>query len=183
MHKLPLLIDADEAISFYKDQTSLSSCVSAYVVGILANEGWPNSKIRSSLDIEKVYTVTHLKRVGTALSILEFDLWYANQNRITLGHLRAIAKMPGAKREALMRDLLVKRISVHDFEDLAKGKKLEQSVDVKRFERLMSEKIGRDLNLIFDTKKHNGSITLHFSNLGDLDTITSALGFNLMDDF
>ncbi len=70
----------------------------AYVVAFLSGEGRSNSQIREDLGIEKVYTVTHLKRAGT-LSEEELTLWLRNPRKITLGHVRAVAKLPFSKRE------------------------------------------------------------------------------------
>lgn len=74
MNNLPYLIDADEAIEYYKSKSDLTDAEKAYVVAILSQEGYSNKSIRQSLGIEKVYTVTHLKRAGASLSESELNL-------------------------------------------------------------------------------------------------------------
>lgn len=117
MNNLPLLLDAREAIDYYHQHPGMTDAEKAYVVAFLSGEGRSNSQIREDLGIEKVYTVTHLKRAGT-LSEEELTLWLRNPRKITLGHVRAVAKLPFSKREKLLRDLLHTRTPVHKFEAL-----------------------------------------------------------------
>lgn len=181
MNNLPFLIDADEAIEYYKGQSELTDAEKAYVVGILDKEGYSNKSIRKALGISKVYTVTHLKRVGTSLSESELGLWHKNPTRITLGHVRAIAKLPQSKREELLRNLLTKRIPVHKFESIAQGKSNDTDTDIKRYERIMGEVLGRQIKIRFNAAKRSGSITLDFFGLEDLDDISKSLGFKAED--
>lgn len=181
MSSLPYLIDADEAIEYYKGRSDLTDAEKAYVVAMLSKEGRSNKDIRKSLGIDKVYTVTHLKRVGTCLTESELNLWHKNPSRITLGHARAIAKLPTSKREELLRSLLTKRTPVHKFEAIAKGKVDDRDTDIKRYERIMGEVLGRQINIRFNPAKLSGSVTLDFFGLDDLDHISRCLGFKAED--
>lgn len=181
MSNLPYLIDADEAIAFYREKSDLTDAEKAYVVAILSKEGYSNKSIRKSLGIDKVYTVTHLKRVGTLLSESELTLWHKNPSRITLGHVRAIAKLPANKREELLRNLLTKRIPVHQFEALAQGKDEDRDADIERYERIMGEVLGRQIKIRFNQTKRTGSLTIDFYGLDDLDHISHSLGFKAED--
>lgn len=181
MSNLPYLIDADEAIEYYKGKSDLTDAEKAYVVAILSQEGYSNKSIRQSLGIDKVYTVTHLKRAGTSLSESELNLWHKNPTRITLGHVRAIAKFPASKREDLLRNLLTKRIPVHKFESLAQGKDEDRDTDIKRYELIMGEVLGRQIKIRFNQAKRSGSLTLDFYDLDDLDHISRCLGFKAED--
>lgn len=181
MDNLPFLIDADEAIDYFKSKGNITDAVKAYVVGILSRENYSNKAIRKALNIDKVYTVTHLKRVGTSLSESELSLWHKNPTRITLGHVRAIAKLPQSKREELLRNLLTKRMPVHKFESIAQGKTDDRDADIKRFEQIMGEVLGRQIRIRFNPAKRAGSITLDFFGLDDLDDLSKSLGFNAED--
>lgn len=178
MAVLPLLIDAKEAIDHYLKAQSLTDAERAYVISILSKEGFSNQRIRAALGISKVYTVTHLLRVGKSLSIEELTLWHSNASRITLGHLRAIAKMPQNKRESLMRELLTKKIPVFKYEALAKGDAERKDVDIQRYEQIMGEVIGRNVKISFNQAKKSGTISLDFYGLDDLDNISERLGFS-----
>jgi ParB family chromosome partitioning protein len=182
MKGLPVLLDADDALAFYRNQSNPNNPIKAFVVGVLAQEGYQNKDIREALEITQVYTVTHLLRVSKALTEIEMDLWYRNPDRITLGHLRAIAKLPADKRESLIRQLLTLKTPVHKFEALARGADQSLDVDIKNFVERMSEATGRPTTVTFDKKKKTGTLTLTFDDLDDLDGLCRMLGFNNQDD-
>ncbi|MBV7403118.1 transcriptional regulator (plasmid) [Klebsiella pneumoniae] len=177
MNNLPLLLDAREAIDYYHQHPGMTDAEKAYVVAFLSGEGGSNSQIREDLGIEKVYTVTHLKRAGT-LSEEELTLWLRNPRKITLGHVRAVAKLPFSKREKLLRDLLHTRTPVHKFEAIAKGKEVDRDADIKRLETLMSDATGRPIKVRYNPAKRSGELTLGFFTLDDLDDVCKALGFD-----
>ncbi len=178
MEHLPLLIDAEEAIAHYHGNPSISTAVKAYIVGLLSKEGYSNPAIRDVLAIDKAYTVTHLIRVGTALTEGEFALWLNNPQKIEFGHVRAIAKLPYATRDKLLRDQLSHKRTVRQFEQLAKGNEADQDIDIKRYTRLMEDAIGREVKIKFSPLKGSGSITLSFFSLDDMDELAKGLGFN-----
>lgn len=181
MDNLPFLVDADEAIDYYNSKNDLTDAERAYVVAMLSRDGYSNKAIRETLNIDKVYTVTHLKRAGTSLSESELSLWHKNPSRITLGHVRAIAKFPQSKREEMLRNLLTKRTPVHQFESIAQGKTDDRDTDIKRYELIMGEVLGRQIRIRFNPAKRSGSITLDFFGLDDLDHISRSLGFKAED--
>jgi ParB family chromosome partitioning protein len=183
MNGLPILLDTDDALSFYRSQANPNNPMKAIVVGLLAKEGYQNRDIREALNIRKVYTVTHLLRVSKALTDDEMDLWYRNPERITLGHLRAIAKFPHAKRESLIRRLLTSKIPVHQFEALARGEDQSRDIDIQNFVEKMSEATGRPTTVTFNKKKQAGTLTLTFFDLNDFDALCRMLGYKDEEDF
>jgi ParB family chromosome partitioning protein len=183
MRILPLVLDTQEAVSFYHAHGGLNDAQIAYLVGFLSKEGHSNKKIRHFLGITKVYTVTHLKRAGTLLSEAELQLWCDNPERITLGHVRAVAKLPPKEREGLLRDLLAKRRSVHDFELLAKGKSPVPDVDTKRYSSRMSEVLGYPVEIIFNQYTKRGRLILDFYTVDDLEDMARKLGYIPEQDF
>ncbi len=178
MNNLPFLINTNDAIMYYTSRTDCTGAEKSYIVAMLSREGFTNKAIRKALKIKKVYTVTHLKRVGTSLTEKELTLWHRNPDKITLGHVRAIAKLPQPKREEMLRGLLTKRTSVQKFELIAQGKSCERNTDIQLYERLMGEVLGRQIKIRYNPSKRSGTITLDFFTLEDLDNISLALGYN-----
>lgn len=183
MEHLPLLLDTREAIAFYHANPACTDAAKAYIVAFLSESGFSNRAIREALNIDKVYTVTHLKRAGLALSEAELALWHANPKHITLGHVRAIAKLPQQAREKMLRKLLVRKSPVHEFEAIAQGKIEQRDADIKRYQERMAEVLGRPVKISYNTGKRSGSLCLDFFTLEDLDQLASALGFQAQDFF
>lgn len=178
MNDFPLLFDADDAINHYISNQNRTDAELAYIVATLSKDGYKNKAIREALGIKNVYTVTHLKRAGTNLTEKELILWHKNPYRITLGHVRAIALLPQQKREELLRRLLSKKIPVHRFESIAQGKaEPNENPDIKRYEQLMSEVLGRNIAISYNPAKRSGTLTLNFYSLDDLDDVSGKLGF------
>jgi ParB family transcriptional regulator, chromosome partitioning protein len=164
-----------EAITYALTTPGMGNAQLAAIVAFLFANGLTNREIRASLNIKKVYTVTHLKRAGAALTPEEMELWHSNPARITLGHIRAIAKLPLTSREPLLRSLLLKKQPVSDFEALAKGKHVENSADIRKFERVIGDILGRDIKVDYNSKNSFGYLQLSFYGLDDLENITTAL--------
>lgn len=183
MDILPFVVDEKEAIAFYLNHPNLNDAQKAFLIGFLSREGFTNKRIREALGINKVYTVTHYKRVGTSLTENELILCSKNPGRITLGHMRAIAKLPAPQREKMLRGLLATKKSVHEFELMAQGKQLNNDVDIKRFTTRMSEVIGRPVDISFNHTKGKGKLVLDFYSIEDLDNLSSRLGYNSSEDF
>jgi len=180
MNEFPLFTSSRDAIEFHNSSANCPDAIKASIVARLSADGYSNKSIRKALNINKVYTVTHLKRVGTALSESELQLWHNNSKRITLGHVRAISKLPKRRREELLRELLIKRTSVHSFEKIAKGEEItkEQDPDIKRYEEVMAEMIGRPVKIHLNKATKSGTIKLGFFGYDDLDNISKSLGFD-----
>lgn len=181
MESLPLILDTDEAIDYFHQHPDCTDAIKSYIVAFLYGEGFQNAGIRTALNIDKVYLVTHLKRAGTLLSETELELWHNNSKAITLGHVRAIARLPRTERETLLRGLLTSRTPVSKFESLGKGEDSKKDVNIKRYEELMQNVTGRITKIRFNNAKQSGSITLDFFSLDALDDISKALGFNAED--
>lgn len=175
MNNLPLILDAEEAVEYFRANDVDNDALLSYIVGILSKDGYSNQAIRETLHIPKVYTVTHLKRAGISLSKEDLSLWFKNPQRITLGHVRAIAKLPSSRRNQLLRDLLAKRLSVRELEALAKGKTVQSDADIRSFERTMEDTLGREVNLKFNNATKCGTVSLGFYGLDDLESILDGL--------
>jgi len=186
MESLPFIFDTKEAIDYYHQHPGCTDAIKAYIVAFLFGEGLENTDIRQALKIEKIYLVSHLKRAGTLLSEEEIELWHNNPRSITLGHVRAVAKLPFIDRDRLLRKLLPgvskENKSVAKYESiarsLAKGEEIKKDVDIIRYEERMQEVTGRVTKIRYNQAKRSGTITLDFFSLDSLDDIAKALGFN-----
>lgn len=174
---LPFLTDSQDALDFLRDTPDITDPQRAYVIAFLSRKGWTNRQIRSHLGIDKVYTLTHFKRVGLALSDIEFNLWEKNPERITLGHLRVVCHLKPIVREPLLRKLLAQRQSVSKLHGLVRGQVQHSSADIKRYENQMEDVLGRAVRIQFDAARQCGKLTLDFYGLDDLDVVATALGF------
>ena len=114
---LPDFFDEFDATEYYSDD--LSDAHKAFTVAFLSSH-YSNKQIRYSLNIKNNYTVSHLKAVGLKLTENELELWHQNQDKISLGHVRAITKYDAVKRDSILRDILAKGHSVRYVESLEK---------------------------------------------------------------
>lgn len=174
---LPLFTDCSEALDFLRKTPDINDAQRAYVIAFLSREGWTNRQIRGHLGIDKVYTLTHFKRVGLSLSDVEFNLWDKNPERITLGHLRAICHLKPEVREPLLRTLLAQRLSVAKLQLRVRGQLQNSNADIKRYENRMEDVLGRGVKIQYDPIRQSGKLTLDFFGLDDLDQLAAALGF------
>lgn len=183
---LPVLTDIEEAVDYWHSQDAMTDACKAYVVNFLKQEGLKNREIREALHIKKVYEITHLIRAGS-ISLSELNLWDKNPNRITLGHIRAIRKLPEIKRDRLLRDLLTKKKTVASYEKIAKGYS-EEALDNASFDWLMyandmSEHIGRPVRITFNKTKGSGEMILKYFNTKEVDDLAAQLGYVKKGDF
>ena len=77
----------------------------------------------------------------------------------------------------MLRSLLSKRISVSDFERIAKGAGEGRDLDIARFVVEVGEQLGRPTTIKYNTAKQAGRLTLAFYGLDDLDYVLSRLGY------
>lgn len=180
--QLPLLFDSEDAKNLWRHATS--DAIRAYTVYFLTTqEGFTNKAIREFLRISTVYEVTHLKRCGS-LSEEELTLWHNNPQSITLAHVRAVVSLPDSIRLGVLRDQLVHKRSSRSLEILARHYKKTgqfseqtQDVDIKQFEKLISEQLGRPVSISHQKLKQDGQLTLSYFGLDDLDNLLTLLGY------
>ena len=172
----PSFIDEFEAIDFFKNKNNISNFEKTLVIASLIKAGYKNRKIRNVLNIASTYETTHLIRAGR-LSDEEMVLWFNNQQRITLGHVRIIVSQPGSKRIDLMRELLIKRLSVQKFRNSIDENKIELDFDISSYETCISEQIGREISIKAKSNMKSGVITLSYFSNDDLEHLLSLLGY------
>jgi ParB family chromosome partitioning protein len=102
------------------------------------------------------------------------------QNRIDMGHARALLGLSGTKQLAAAEQIAQKNLSVREAEELvkrahhqAKSEKLVDT-DVARLEQDISELLGASVN-IQQGKKGAGVMKIHYASLEQLDDILASL--------
>ncbi|POP51576.1 transcriptional regulator [Zhongshania marina] len=179
MDFLPKLSSIEDALLYWKDEQPAPVAIAAYVAGFLQSQGISNKRSREMMGVNKTYTMTHYRRVGTKLSRTCIEIWLNNPERIGLGHVRAISSMPEDMREKAVRNLLANsKIAVRDLERIAKGKEPAKDVDIARLERAMSESVGYPVSIRWRRGERKGLLSVQFYSLDDLDALGKKLGYN-----
>jgi ParB family chromosome partitioning protein len=182
MELLPDLTDTADALLYWSDSQPAHPAVASYVAGFLASKKISNKESRALMEIDKVYTMTHFRRLGTSLPRSCLELWLNNPGKITMGHSRAIASLKADEREKRMRDLLVKKQTVRDIESLANGESVQRDADIDSLQRSMGEAIGYPITIKWSRDKRVGSLSIRFFSLDNLDDLGKRLGYQ-PDDY
>ena len=102
---------------------------------------------------------------------------YIVDGKLSVGHARAIINSENALEIA--KDIIKKGLSVREVEKiLNNSKKIENIPDPNEYldiENDLSSKIGLKTKIIFNDKKKNGSLTIKFKNLEQLEFIMKKL--------
>ncbi len=187
MEMLPLMLDGEDAIDFYRSTPDKTDAFKAKVIAVMITDGFSNGQIRDELKIQKDYVVSHYKRVGTTLNDEQLQLWHNNPSNITLGHARAVSSMKSpALREQTLRKLLTTKISVAKLEKMAATGEQQDDIDdiekhLKQYAGYMSEVTGRVVDIKMKKGEKMGKITLSWTGYDDLDDVAKALGFKPSD--
>ncbi len=103
------------------------------------------------------------------------------QNRLDMGHARALIGLSGAKQIAAAEHIVQKGLSVREAEHLAKRLATEtvkpekkSDADVTRLQEELAEFLGAAVS-IQPGKKGNGVLKIHYANLDQLDEILDGL--------
>ncbi len=103
------------------------------------------------------------------------------QNRLDMGHARALIGLSGAKQIAAAEHIVQKGLSVREAEHLAKRLATEtvkpakkSDADVTRLQEELAELLGAAVS-IQPGKKGNGVLKIHYANLDQLDEILDGL--------
>ena len=102
---------------------------------------------------------------------------YIVDGKLSVGHARAIINSENSLQIA--KDIIKKGLSVREVEKiLNNSKKIENTSDQNEYldiENDLSSKIGLKTKIIFNKKKKNGSLTIKFKNLEQLEFIMKKL--------
>ena len=102
---------------------------------------------------------------------------YIIDRKISVGHARALIKSENSLQVA--RDIIKKGLSVREVEKILKKRKKannsSESLEYLDIENELSNKIGLKTKVIFNKEKKNGSLTIKFKSLDQLEFIIKKL--------
>jgi len=102
---------------------------------------------------------------------------YIVDGKLSVGHARAIINSENSLQIA--KDIIKKGLSVREVEKILNNRKIiENTSDPNEYldiENDLSSRIGLKTKIIFNKKKKNGSLTIKFKNLEQLDFIVNKL--------
>lgn len=99
--------------------------------------------------------------------------------RMDMGHARALLSLDGARQMQAARDVVARRLSVRETEELVRrvlergsGRKAKRSVDpdIRALQQRMSEKLGAKVR-IKNGRGGKGQVTIYYHSLDELDGI------------
>ena len=142
-----------------------------------------NSNDTSVEDLTKLIGKSR-SHVSNTMRLLELDekiLKFIEEDKLTMGHARALIGVPNSIELAL--EIINKKLSVRDTErKTSKYKKKHKVNNIKTkdpnivdLEKELSEKIGLKTTIEFNDQGSSGSITLFYSDLDQLDDIMRRL--------
>jgi len=180
----PMLMIDDEydALSAIKNK-EISAPELALAIAKLSSVGYSNRQTRELTGLTHDYTVSHYKKAG-GLSPSILELWHKNLHVITLGHARALARLPENKQEHTCREILARHLNVRQVEKLnsaTQSSSSEMNAHLKRLAETMSEYIGHPVKISMKPDSTSGKLTVDWFGFDDFDTLCNQLGFNPAD--
>ncbi|PPR47860.1 MAG: putative chromosome-partitioning protein ParB [Alphaproteobacteria bacterium MarineAlpha5_Bin9] len=124
---------------------------------------------------------SHISNMIRLLDLDEEILKLIEQEKISMGHARALIGVPNALE--LANEIIDKKLSVREVEKTSaqhkkrnnKKPKLTKDANIVDLEKELSEKIGLKTSIHFNQEGSSGSITLYYSDLDQLDDIMKRL--------
>ncbi len=125
---------------------------------------------------------SHIANLIRLLDLPEDVRTLVIEAKISMGHARAL--LTADDPSALAREVVRAGLSVRQVENLAKGKsaskpaapskpKVQRNADIEALERQLSEQLG--LRVRLDSHGESGQLTLHYSDLDQLDMLCQRL--------
>lgn len=182
---LPNLMNKDDVVQYIDEHRGdISDPELAWCARVLSQQKYRNKQIRQILNAS-IYKTSWLIGVGTKINEDLLELWDKNSSRITLSHMRRLLKLSSSRQESIMRDILSSGWTVNQLEDYIQGNApdVNRDADIKRYESLMAEVIGRPVSIQYNKAKRSGRLTLSFFTLDDLDDVSKHLGFDAAEHF
>jgi ParB family chromosome partitioning protein len=125
-------------------------------------------------------TITNMLRLLKLPPLIQKDLL---EDRLSMGHARALAGLKSAEEQRAMRDLILKRsLSVRQLEEIVKKRgraprKGNEKEEKDHYFRSLIENLRRTLGTKVDIKRQGkqGSIVIYFYSDGELDRLLELL--------
>lgn len=141
--------------------------------------GHTQEKLAESLSKSR----SHIANLIRLLNLPEEVLGYLRNGKLSAGHARAL--VPAEDPALLARQIISKGLSVRQAESLAKNPvnkakstnkiNVEKDADTKALEQDLSLNIGMKVTVDHNVKASNGTVTLAYNNLDQLDEICRIL--------
>ena len=144
---------------------------------------------KNLIELKKLKVDELSKKIGKSAShisnlirILELDkeiLQMIIDNKISMGHARALIGVPNALEKA--KEIFEKKLSVRDVEKStskhkqSRKKQFEKDPNILDLENELSDKIGLKTEIQFNENGSSGSLKLYYSDLNQLDDIMKRL--------
>jgi len=124
---------------------------------------------------------SHISNMIRLLELDEKILKMIEEEKLSMGHARTLIGVPNAIE--LAHEIINKKLSVRDVERSTtkykkkhkRNKKNYKDPNIVDLEKELSEKIGLKTTILFNSDESSGSITLHYSDLDQLDDIMKRL--------
>ena len=178
VHEVPIILRDDLSsdkiveISLLEnlERTDLNPIEEAKGYEDLINEyNYTQDKVAKMFSKSRPYITNFLRLITLPDEIKS----YIVDGKLSVGHARAIINSENPQEVA--RDIIKKGLSVRDVEKiLKKSKKFNDTSKLHEYldiENELSSKIGLKTKINYDKKKKNGSLTIQFKNLDQLDFI------------
>ena len=178
IHEVPIILRDDLSldkiveISLLEnlERTDLNPVEEAKGYEDLINEyNYTQEKVAKMFNKSRPYITNFLR----LLTLPDEIKSYLVEGKLSVGHARAIINSEHSKEIA--RDIIKKDLSVREVEEiLNKNNKFSNNSKPHEYldiENELSSKIGLKTKVNFDKKKKNGSLTIKFKNLDQLDFI------------
>lgn len=163
-----------EAMSVLEDPGS-SAAEKTYAVKVLVGKGYRNKEFRDILHVSSWYTISHMITVSNRLAESLYELWHKNCDRLTIAHVRTIARWKKSEQQVIMRDTLAKNWSQRRLEREYSGNKPPVSADMRTLGERVSETLGFDTTITY--AENSGTILIKYYSAEDCDNILEKLGY------
>ena len=140
---------------------------------LIKEHNYTQEKVAKIFSKSRPYITNFLR----LLSLPDEIKTYIVDGKLSVGHARAIINSENSLQIA--KDIIKKGLSVREVEKILNNKKIiENNSDPNEYldiENDLSSKIGLKTKIIFNDKKKNGSLTIKFKNLEQLEFIMKKL--------
>lgn len=177
-------LDVREALTCLADeQGTLTPAEIADLCGFLKDEGVRSLDVCKILDCRD-YVHSHYVRIARRLIPRAKDCLH--KGLLSLGHARALARLPASRQSELVDRVVRGQLSVRDIEAIARGddRRLTAADEAyyRRLSDYLSERCGHPITLLPDRDNARaGQITLRYETLDMLDAICALMRIDLQE--
>ena len=182
LHEVPVILRDDFSLEKIAEISLLENLERSDLNPIEEAKGYEDLINEHNYTQEKVAKIfsksrPYITNFLRLLSLPDEIKTYIVDGKLSVGHARAIINSENSLQIA--KDIIKKGLSVREVEKILNNtKKIENTSDPNEYldiENDLSSKIGLKTKIIFNKKKKNGSLTIKFKNLEQLEFIMKKL--------